>query len=894
MRLVRCITVMLMVTASSPGQAADPANPNDQDAQRRRAMAMLQALMPLPADAPREIRNPYHARPAWKLWAKDETPVKIDRPHFKAALESPQPVHRRYPYFPETWTTGAPPVESNLNPVVAGSWDDVYLSLDNFHTRLRQPKDQFILAGKMAHGADWKTRFELGVNFTSQSYAQRGRHIVDDTLNNLNTERHFFFANCVRATPAHASYRDVDPTRTTDLYDGLFGHSFQSVGQSGSEMHAIYKMMIAGSCLSRELKDKLKHHGLYAPALLTLFKAALPYTDARGEALPYENELRHRPAYSAHGTPQHPHYCSANIAYHGYDDDAHLRRMVEMARQMTVAPPVALMDITGLGIIENGQTIGGNEAAQRCLKSFSLTQVRVWGEAGQTLIIQVDLTRSYDLGDSELTFTGRAVYPNHTNVKIQQTKPGVFQVTVTPRAELPKGRIPIIFVARNAGPVPSNPVFLNVYYGEDGELADYGVGRDAPGKKLPVNNNQRPRLTIDLPSDTLRCAPGSVAGFQINAADPEGLPVTLYRRAGDVGQIEGEQFRWPVPADAEPGVHEINIIASDGTGSYAGKRVKLLISPGRDTLADGWHATLLGQTDSIGTVNSNGRQFAFRGMKYNDKQRGDEPPGYFAFTKADQPIDIAIRLPTDAEASAGLMVRNRMGEFSRRAWVGRLGDQVRCLVKVTQNNWGTQIFRAPAGNATHLRLIQRDGMVAGYLSADGMRWQQVGASPLKLDDEPHAGLFSAGHAQNAALPVRFRWVEPTGPALPMLTTGKSRPNPSRRHLHHAGRADGPPRRGRRDRSLHARRQAAHPRQPPLRRADHPHPTGPAHRAGGDLRRRQAGRHGQRGLHAGRGEEEVRPTAVGFRPYLPWSWSLLAPPKFVPSAIVSIQGAITRT
>ena len=781
MRLVRCVVVMLMVASASLGQAADPANPQASqkqldDAQRRRAMAMLQALMPLPADAPREIRNHYHAKCVWKLWAKDDTPVTIDRPHFKATVESSQPAHRRYPYFPETWTTGAPPVEPNLNPVVAGSWDDVYLSLDNFHTRLRQPKGQFILAGKMANGADWQTRFDLGVNFTSQSYAQRGRHIVDDTLNNLNTERHFFFANTVRATPAHVSYRDVDPDKTNDLYDGLFGHSFQSVGQSGSEMHAIYKMMIAGSCLSREMKDKLKRHGLYAPALLTLFKAALPYTDIHGNQLPYENELRHRPAYSAHGTPQHPHFCSANIPYHGYDDGEHLYRMAQMARQMKVAPPVALMDITGLGIVADGKAIGGQEAAQKCLKSFSLTQVRIWGEPGQTLMIQVDLTRSYDLKDSKLKFTARPVYPNHNNVTIQQAKPGVFQVTVKPNAELPKGRIPIIFVARNAGPVPSNPVFLNIYYGEEGELSDYGAGRNAPGKKPAVNDNLRPRLTIDLPSDTLRCTPGSVARFGINASDPEGYPVTLYHWANEVGQIDGDQFRWQVPADAEPGVREINIIASDGTGSYAGKRVKLLISPDRDTLARGWHATLLGRTDSIGTVNSDGRKFAFRGMKYDEKQRGDEPPGYFAFTTADKPIDIVIKLPDDAKASAGLMVRNGMDDFSRRAWVGRLGDQVRCLVKVTQNNWGTQVFRAPAANATHLRLVQRDGMMAGYLSADGKNWQQVGASPLKLDDQPHAGLFSAGHAQSAALPVRCQWIQPNGPALPMITTGKSRPN----------------------------------------------------------------------------------------------------------------------
>ena len=314
------------------------------------------------------IRNPYYAQPRWRLWTEDTTPIRYvgatrkARPDSDGSIFAPaQPdmlsatprENRLFPVFADfDGPVDLPTLETvGGQPTVAGFWDDCYVNMDLGHSRFRDvwmgSKQSIRLAGQFINVRsgmpDARARLALGANFTSQSLALRGRQIVDDTLSNQQTERDFLFANCVRATPAHNSYRDVDDRHVHDAYDGLFAHSFQSVGASSSETVALTKMMIAGGCMPRATKDLLKQHGAYAISLLTIFKAALPYTDAKGKELPYEHELRHRPAYSSDGGVPQMHYCGANPEYHSYDESTHLRRMINLAKNLDIAPPVAIM-----------------------------------------------------------------------------------------------------------------------------------------------------------------------------------------------------------------------------------------------------------------------------------------------------------------------------------------------------------------------------------------------------------------------------------------------------------------------------------------------------------------------------------------------------------------------
>ena len=139
----RCLTLLAMlcclIPRSAPAAEAQPAPVS--------AAQVLSKLMPLPEHVPRTIMNPYHAAPAWKLWAMDPSPVTIDTAQFKGTFKLPTVAQRTYPLF--VLKRGVP--ELSLEPLgqrpLAGFWDDCYMSLDGHHTHLRHPRDQFIDAG---------------------------------------------------------------------------------------------------------------------------------------------------------------------------------------------------------------------------------------------------------------------------------------------------------------------------------------------------------------------------------------------------------------------------------------------------------------------------------------------------------------------------------------------------------------------------------------------------------------------------------------------------------------------------------------------------------------------------------------------------------------------------
>ncbi len=735
-------------------------------------------LQPLPENTPRSIQNPYYAKPTWKLWAKDPSPVATNSTGETQPIAPLPEDKRKYPTFPKTWKTGAPRLEPAKNPTVSGSWDDCYISLDDYHTRLSQPTGQFIVGGKMRHEGDYNTRLMLGANFTSQSYAERGRHIVDDTFNNLITEKYSFFAGCVRATPSHQSYQDTRPEGADDLYDGLYAHSYHSVGQSGSEIHALYKMMLAGAALPRETKDLLKYHGAYAPVLLTLFKAALPFTDAEGKELPYEHELRHRPAYSSHGTPQHAHYCFANIFYHSYDDDLHIHRMVNAARTMTAPPPVAIMKLIGLAAEKDGTTAQGQLALPGRLMSACLTHFRLWGKPGETLTAIVDLNGSYDLKGKRLTFTAQPLYPNQKNVVLQQAKPGIFVVQVKYDPKLPKGRIPVIFTARNDTDIPSNPVFLNFYWPGENEMPDYGGkkrpdGSSAEFKTLPVNVNKRPDVTFTFPGNTLRCKPGETAKFTFEAKDPEGYPLSVYRWPNQPGKVAAGTFTWAVPADAPPSIQPITLVFSDGTGGYTGKEVLLLISPDADVLPENWALTTVNRPKQAGTITFDGSTLTVtdQACQPEPNNRKEVPKGVFVYRPAASPTDMTLRLKIEKTAQVGLLVKNQLDGNSIQAGIGWSGGAIRTFGRHGGDTHDAKTTERKDPSEVTLRLITRGRHIAGLSSTDGTHWTQLFIEPSDLNPTYYAGVYCGGRSGEKKSPVTIQFAEPTSP-LPVLLPPK--------------------------------------------------------------------------------------------------------------------------
>ncbi|MCJ8331749.1 MAG: hypothetical protein MJH11_17440 [Lentisphaeria bacterium] len=742
---------------------------------------MLAELMPLPENVPRVIMNPYHAKPVWKNWSKNASPVSIDKPHFKGVFK-PLPLNKRtYPVFIETTNGGEKLSYLPLKKGVAGYWDDCYMSLDVHHTRLSKPNG-FIDGGKMRTAQDVRTMMQLGTNFTSQSYSSRGRAIVDDLINNLFLERFFFFANCIRATPSHISYEDKKEHMASDVYDGLFGHAYQSVGQSGSEMHGIFKMMLAGAAMPRKIKDLLKHHGAYAPALLTLFKAALPYVDADGKAVPYENELRHRVAYSSHGTPQHVHFCSANAHYHGYNDKLHLKTMMDMASKMKGAPPVAIAKLSSFKVKDKDGMITDQASLLKRVKSINLTTMRFWGMPGDTLYASIDLSKSYDLQKKKLTFSCLPVYPNQKNISIQEESPGKYLIQVKHDPKLPKGRLPVICTVRNGLGIPSNPVFINFYWPGKKEVADYfpteGIPKNVLEKvrklglrRLPVNVNKRPSIDFGFPGDAIRCKAGEKISIKLIAKDPEGFPITTYLRPGEIGALKNGVYTVKIPPEDKEKIYRIHFIFSDGTGAFTGSELKLIVSHRKDRLPKGWITTVFGQPMGVGSVSVKGTTFTFEQQPYG--QMNKQLKGLFVYKEISGKVDIICRLPDPLAAELSLVLSNTPDSYSSRIRVGIFEGKVSGTIKRGTKRRARRfsfVDKELMPNPKYVRLVYTNRFATVYVSTDRKAWQLVHGLWISLFKNKLLGLVYGGSKDKK--PVSADLLESPKTSLPRMYTDR--------------------------------------------------------------------------------------------------------------------------
>ena len=512
---------------------------------------VLAAGAPLVGLAQEPIRNPYYPTRQWKVWSLDEKAVEDRGIRGDDKTVKPPAVDQRI------WLADPDPAavgqfmrwvakDYEKRPY-AGIWDDVYSSQDNAHSYIRAAWDYDrtnavnIAAGHIhfVGGMDLRA---LGVNFTSQSTTGMGHDLANTLAGVSSLEKDSYFSDILRAGPTHLSFTDSTEGPSHDLYEALAPCFFNSVGSSGSETWALMKMVIAGGYLPKEIKPLLKRNGLYPATMLYIWKASLPYD------VPYDHELRHRVAYNAkgdHSDHNATNRTQANWYGHAYDESAHMRNMVELARKMTVAPPIALL---------RRLDVAGGEEVYALKTAMLVRQTK-----GQTVRIRVSTADSYDLQDKPLTFRWKVLYGNKDTTVVREGTSSDWTITVPWDDRLPRGRTSILLVANN-GRFDSNPAVVNVYRTIPG-------GRDAKGnvvEKLP--DNRRPQLW-GLEDRTI--LPGEEVRVSMTATDPEGFPVSLYRWANEVGEFSGNTLTWKCPASQPDGDHPVTIIASDGTCGYS-------------------------------------------------------------------------------------------------------------------------------------------------------------------------------------------------------------------------------------------------------------------------------------------------------------------------------------
>jgi PKD repeat protein len=709
----------------------------------------------------REIVNPYFERTAWRVWRDDETPMagvqSMAREEGKEKVVTTilaPPKIRLYPLDPAPegrFLAYGPLPEASKDH--AGIWDDVYSSWSGLHgyvrNRWKGPGGDIgeVLSG-IIHFVDVSKRNTLatGVNFIHQSTTGMGHSIANGYMPARTTEfERLYFGDALITGPAHASFTEAVADRTNDLYMALFPTIFNSVGSSNSETMAITKMILAGGYLPPSTKLTLKRSGLYPAAMLYLFKAALPYP------YPYDHELRHRIAYKAVGDRSvYPEkYGAAGIergdlclAYHCYDDAAHMRRMIELAKSMTAPLPEAVLKIVR---VEGGET-------RYALKKTVLMVQR----PGQTVRLQVSTEDCYDLSGRPVEVRFKLLCGNRLSTVERLGDGPEYMVTIPWNENLPQGRTSIALIANN-GLFDSNPAVINAYRlkgaipGPGLSPKDYGY----PGKFA----NLRPVL---LGLTDVVAKPGEQARVVLDAVDPEGFPVSFYHRSGDTGELDGNLLTWDCPKDAKPGSHPVTIIASDGTSgnSYVGKTIRFEVGPkifahlAADRLAGPAPLTVKvsaeGSFDRAGALKYGWEFYApaakRKAKAFKDQQHGAEATHTFAKPGLYE-IALTVNGPsgTDTETLSVHVTGAAVPE--RPAKLGACGNDVALRSgSTTTSAFDHTDFGPAAGGAA----VEREFLL---LNLGDQPLELAGKDPVTITG-PHAGEFQVIRSPRASLEPR--------------------------------------------------------------------------------------------------------------------------------------------
>ncbi len=533
-------------------------------------------------DGPK-IHNPYYPNSKWRVWRDNEAPIENVQTMVRKGKDkvgatitlAPTPVAKRiYPDGPLQkdkpikWKTLTTPPKQ-----FSGVWDDVYASWSGLHGYVRptyrtiddsavhlRPKG----LDHIIHFVEIRKLNDLlrcGINFVHQSTTGMSHTITNGYgVPMTTTYEKVYFSDCLVTSPAHASYTEEWHDRTKDMLLALVPTLFNSVGSSNSETMAITKMMIAGGYLPPASKLALKREGLYPSALLYMWKASLPFE------VPYDHELRHRIAYRAFGDERqhvgkYGHAGSErgnlSIAYHRYDEIAHMRAMIRMAESMTVLPPEAILDDI---------TVEGGTSRYQLKKTALIMQ-----EPGQDVTVRVSTAKSYDIADRPLTVRWKLLNGNHATTCVPGETPGTWVISVPWDETLPEGRTAIALIVNN-GEHDGNPAIINVYRKRGDLPPPGGYNYSSP------HANKRPVL-LGLQDQVVKA--GKTVKLVLDAVDPEGQPVRYFKRAGEPGELKGNVYTLKMPRGKSAMDVAVTIIASDGSAgnSYAAKRVEFAIAP---------------------------------------------------------------------------------------------------------------------------------------------------------------------------------------------------------------------------------------------------------------------------------------------------------------------------
>jgi hypothetical protein len=240
-----------------------------------------------------------------------------------------------------------------------------------------------------------------------------------------------------------------------------------------------------------------------------------------------------------------------------------------------------------------------------------------------------------------------------------------------------------------------------------------------------------------------------------------------------------------VPSEGSLQAHAVHVVASDGTGGYAGKRIRILTARQLPALPDGWHATVFGLPPRAGTVrwvDSSVMISAFGGTI-----RGRSRSGLWVCRPAEESVDLAVRVTgleiegAAARLHGGLVFQSSLEDFAPAAMVygERKPAEDRARMRFAcrpRAGWkGSRVF-APTGVVESadisMRLVRRGKNVAGYVRHSDGAWRQVGMAAVPSAAAGYVGVAATGgvvtDGEEHPARARCEWLSPEDAGLPVL------------------------------------------------------------------------------------------------------------------------------
>jgi len=531
------------------------------------------------------IINPHWDDPDWKNWYQDPEPLVNSSTG--AVLAIPEPEHRIYP-------ADVPVTEANSDIFLhhlgedypgrpyAGIHGDLYVSYDGYHSSFKEywsdglgnfvdlkPNNGYALqrleSGQLSGfstGYHEAKRY-VGLMYSTFSIFGGGAPGWTRLRGIQEFEKRGLYANNAWTAQGTGTGYSLG-TNTSEEYTRYVPLMYMSRGHSGSASMMTTKYIITSGYLHRDLKPEIIRNGLMGPTLHYLMRSALPYD------VPWESELRHAAGmwsdgYNSYqtGHPNVGYRTIENIDDFGneYDRHAHLRNMVQAAKELTVIPPVVEMEFVELisgqhAYGDTEQTLEASGAADTSSHGYlqpfgSDFEARIKVAALDPNGLPTDLHWALVIGDKRTSVVDEGG--------------GIHRIHIPHDPDLPAGRTTLIVWANN-GVTNGLPSAINVLRSDI---------------VFPGDNEPERNWADRLPAPTgyerdSEWVPGETVTFDLHAPAPSGYPTTWIKWEG-VGEMDGNRFIWEIPTDQVPGEHYAVMIGSDRTNGLGQQGAKALI-----------------------------------------------------------------------------------------------------------------------------------------------------------------------------------------------------------------------------------------------------------------------------------------------------------------------------